>query len=126
MDCLKEYFPLDFEERVNESLIFKFLQTTIKLLYKNYFGYLANMEKRGIAEIKWFLPKLREIMEVTLLGNSKLLDKKGELICKNGACTFYIFNDELDEMERLLKSKSKWLLLDYIFLKAIIIINENF
>jgi hypothetical protein len=49
VDCLKEYFPIENELRLVESPIFKFLQTTIKLIYKNYFGYLANMEKRGVA-----------------------------------------------------------------------------
>jgi len=59
VDCLKEYFPIECEEKIHESYIFKFLQTTIKLIFKNYFGYLANMEKRGLAEIRWFLPKLK-------------------------------------------------------------------
>lgn len=43
MDCLKEYFSIEKEEKLGESLVYKFLQTTIKLLHKNYFGYLANM-----------------------------------------------------------------------------------
>ena len=39
------------------------MQTTIKLIQKNYCGYLANMEnKRGFTEIKWFLPRFREVI----------------------------------------------------------------
>ncbi len=62
-------------------------------MYKNYFGYLANMEKRGISEIQWFLPKLKEIVEITLVNNKKIVDKKGESVCKNGVNSFYIFKD---------------------------------
>ena len=53
------------------------MQTTIKLIYKNYFGYLNKMEKRGIAELKWFLPRLREVTEATILGNSNIINKAG-------------------------------------------------
>jgi len=60
-DCLKEYFPIEYEEKLHQSLLFKFMQTTIKLIQKNYCGYLSNMEKRGLLEVKWFLPKLREV-----------------------------------------------------------------
>lgn len=106
VDCLKEYFPIENELRLVESPIFKFLQTTIKLIYKNYFGYLANMEKRGVAQIKWFLPKLKEILEITLISNKVITNKKGELLCNKDNSTFYLFNEEIEDMEKLLKQKS--------------------
>lgn len=71
------------------------MQTTVKLVSKNYFGYLANMEKRGIAEIKWFLPKFREVTEITLVRDNNLVNKKGELLCRNGSSTFCAFGDEI-------------------------------
>lgn len=53
------------------------MQNTVKIIYKNYFGYLVNMEKRGIAEVKWFLPKIKEIFEITTINSSSLVNKKG-------------------------------------------------
>jgi hypothetical protein len=35
------------------------------------------MEKRGILELKWFIPKIKELLEVTIIRNDKILDKKG-------------------------------------------------
>ena len=83
-------------------MIYKILQTTVKLIQKNYCGYLVNMENRGLAELKWFLPRFREIVEVTLFRESNLMDKKGELLSKDGN-SFCIFGDEADSMERVWK-----------------------
>jgi hypothetical protein len=32
----------------------------MKIVSKNYFGYLFNVDARGKAELKWFVPKLKE------------------------------------------------------------------
>lgn len=33
---------------------------SMKMVTKNYFGYLMNMEKRGKEELKYFLPALKK------------------------------------------------------------------
>ena len=63
----------------------------MRLINKNYCGYLANMEKRGYMEIQWFLPKLREVLEITVVRDSELVNKKGEKMFKDGARTFCLF-----------------------------------
>jgi len=35
-----------------------------------------------------------------------LLNKKGEQLCKNGSYTFYLFPEEIEEMERILRQKT--------------------
>lgn len=45
----------EFGASSRESLI-----STVKVICKNYFGYLLNMESRGKAELRWFIPKFRE------------------------------------------------------------------
>ena len=105
-DCLKEFFPIEYEEKLHQSLLFKFLQATMKLIQKNYCGYLANMEnKRGLEEIKWFLPRLREVVEITVVRDSNLVNKKGELLCKDGARTFCLFAEEIESMEKVFRQK---------------------
>lgn len=32
------------------------------MITKNYFGYLFNMENRGKAELKWFLPGFKQAL----------------------------------------------------------------
>lgn len=105
-DCLREYFPLEYEEKLHQSLMVKFMQNTIKLIFKNYFGYLSNMEKRGLAEIAWFLPKFREVTDITIVRDNNLVNKKGELLMTSGSSTVCIFHEEVEEMERTFKLKS--------------------
>lgn len=49
---MEEYFP---EYQHQQGEVKTYLQNTIRMITRNYFGYLFNMESRGKAELKWFL-----------------------------------------------------------------------
>ena len=106
VECLKEYFPLEQETQLGESVVVRMLQSSLKLLSKNYCGYLASMEKRGLAELKWFVPRLRELLEVTMVVESQLVDRKGERLGASGRKTFLLFEAEMEGMERTVKMVS--------------------
>jgi len=42
-----------------------------------------------------------------MLTNNNIVDRKGQLVLKNGGSTFYIFSEELEDMEKLLRAKSR-------------------
>jgi hypothetical protein len=60
-----EIIKLSLEElklHFTKEQIVKMLEPTVKVIMKNYFGYLASLGKRGLLEIKEFLPKYKELM----------------------------------------------------------------
>lgn len=104
VECLKDYFPLDaflglkdYVSSVREYKVHELLLSCVKLLRKNYFGYLLNMDKRGLAELRWFTPKLREILELPIFSRTG----------QSTANITYLFSEELDEMEKILRGRQK-------------------
>lgn len=62
---------------------------------KNYFGYLASLGKRGLLEIKEFLPKYKELL---LNYGFKRGEEVGEISMKEPVVETHIFLKEITEM----------------------------
>ena len=53
-----------------------YLQPIMKMLIKNYFGYLLNLDARGKSQLKWFLSELKDIL-CDIFGNEiREMEKK--------------------------------------------------
>lgn len=55
--ALEEYYPDHEHQRVKVK---SYMSNCMRIISKNYFGYLFNMEARGHAELKWFLQQLKQ------------------------------------------------------------------